>query len=223
VYTRSESGSIVRSAASYAVRTFAQLTGRETKQDGVRYLEVKPSADQPGPRFMAASDATVVRAVQRRPFGVKPGEKWILARITQGTLVAYEDLTPVFATLMSPGQGGVPRRGGDLVKDSTTPLGSYRITFKDRAATMAPMTKPRTFWAADVPFTQYFRAPFAIHGVYWHETFGEPMSAGCINVSPIDAAYLFSWTDPPVPEGWQGVAGAGAPQNGPSSVVVVRR
>jgi len=222
VYARDKGGRIVAEGSSYPVRSFVMITEEKIVQDGVTYLRVKTSESAPE-RFIAQRHATVVRARKKRPRGVRPGEKWILARLTQGTLTAYEDLTPVFVTLMSPGQGGVPRSGGDLVRDSTTPLGAYRITFKDRATMMAPLSKPRKFWADNVPFTQYFRAPFAIHGAYWHEKFGELASAGCINVSPIDAAHLFSWTDPPVPDGWQGVAGAGAPQNGPASMVVVER
>jgi lipoprotein-anchoring transpeptidase ErfK/SrfK len=126
---------------------------------------------------------------------------------------------------MSPGSGGVPVKGYDPVKMSTTPTGTYYMTFKDRAATMSP-DKPgeeRTLWIADVPYTQYFNPPFAIHAAYWHERFGEPTSAGCVNVSPLDAEALFHWSDPKVPEGWQGATGAGAPINGPTTAVVVSR
>jgi lipoprotein-anchoring transpeptidase ErfK/SrfK len=134
-------------------------------------------------------------------------------------------MKPVFATLMSPGSGGVPVKGYDPVKMSTTPTGTYYVTFKDRAATMSP-DKPgeeRTLWIADVPHTQYFNPPFAIHAAYWHERFGEPTSAGCVNVSPLDAEALFEWSDPKVPEGWQGATGSGAPMNGPTTAVVVSR
>jgi lipoprotein-anchoring transpeptidase ErfK/SrfK len=157
--------------------------------------------------------------------GVGSSRKWVIVRISRGTLVAYEGLEPVYATLVSPGKGGVPSPGVDPVAAGTTPLGVYHVTFKDRAATMSPDTDPahRTFWIADVPHTQYFNPPFALHAAYWHERFGEPTSAGCINLSPIDADELFSWSDPPVPDGWEGATGAGAPENGPTTAVVVRR
>ena len=96
---------------------------------------------------------------------------------------------------------------------STNRLGSVWLgfvslfppTFKDRAATMSPETgENRSFWIADVPWTQYFSSPFALHAAFWHERFGEPTSAGCINVSPIDAEALFQWSDPQVPDEWQG-------------------
>lgn len=210
---RLQGDALVATGESWPVRTFVALTGDERQHDGETYLEVT------GGLYIAASDATVIRDYGKRPFGVREGEKWIIVSIREGTLIAYDDLTPVYATLMSPGQGGVPRRGGDLVKDSTTPLGTYRLTFKDRAATMSPeFGEDRKFWIADVPFTQYFSPPFALHGAYWHEKFGELMSGGCVNVSPIDAHWLFGWTDPQVPEGWQGTV----PSKGDNTAIVVR-
>jgi hypothetical protein len=156
---------------------------------------------------------------------VKPEQKWIVVRLGQGTLVAYEGLQPVFTTLMSPGRGGVPVAGRDPVEASTTPLGVFYVTFKSRAATMThdKPGEPRTHWIADVPFTQYFNPPFALHAAYWHDRFGEETSAGCINVSPSDAETLFNWSDPQVPAEWQGATGAGAPENGATTAIVVRR
>lgn len=61
------------------------------------------------------------------------------------------------------------------------------------------------FELRDVPWIQYFSAGFALHGAYWHDVFGIPRSHGCINLAPIDAKLVFSWTDPPVPEGWHGI------------------
>ncbi len=156
--------------------------------------------------------------------GVKEGQKWFSIRLTQGTLVAYDGLEPVYATLVSPGAGGVPQAGQDLVKMSTTPTGTFYVTFKDKAATMSPESgKNRKFWIADVPHTMYFHPPFALHAAYWHERFGDYTSAGCVNLSPLDAEKLFGWADPQVPPGWQGASGAGASDNGPTTAVVIRR
>lgn len=216
-----------RTAEAWAARSFVRLTGTSEEQGGATWLETSDEdvGGSGANKWIAESDATIVRREAKLPFGVKPAQKWIVVRITQGTLVAYEGEEPVYATLVSPGAGGVPVPGQDPVKASTTPLGSYSITFKDRAATMSPDKDPanRTFWIADVPHTQYFAAPFALHAAYWHERFGEPTSAGCINLSPIDAQALFAWSDPVVPEGWSGATGAGAPENGGTTAVIVRR
>ncbi len=214
--------------AAWPARSFAELTGGHVDQGGERWLETTERDALGNAVFVRASDATVVEAARALPTGVKPGQKWIHVSIGAGTLVAYEDLVPVFATLISPGRGGVPSPGGDAVRDSTTPLGAYAITFKDRAASMSPDSPggPRTQSIADVPHVQYFKAPFALHGAVWHERFGEPASAGCINASPLDADALFAWTDPPVPDEWQGATGAGAPSVSgpqPTTVIVVTR
>jgi hypothetical protein len=219
-----QGGALESAGESFPVRSWVGLTGREQKVGDRTFLETKRTRSDGGSLWLLASDATVVANEPARPFGVQPGQKWVVVRLTQGTLVAYDDLTPVFSTLVSPGAGGVPVSGRDAVKDSTTPLGTYLLTFKDRAATMSPdKGEERTFWIQDVPHTQYFNPPFALHGAFWHERFGEYVSAGCVNLSPLDAEKLFAWTDPQVPVDWQGAAGAGAKENGLATAVVIRR
>ncbi|HVY48395.1 MAG TPA: L,D-transpeptidase, partial [Minicystis sp.] len=218
-------GAANKTGAEWPARAFAELTGRSETLDGERYLETRERTDAGEPVWVSTRDATVVEPADKLPFVVKADERWIVVSLSQGTLVAYDGLRPVYATLVSPGKGGIPVKGRDPVQAGTTPLGAYRITFKDRAATMSPDKKgdPRTLVIADVPFTQYFAPPFALHAAYWHERFGEPTSAGCVNLSPIDAEALFAFTEPAVPEGWAGATGAGAPENGRASWVVIRR
>jgi lipoprotein-anchoring transpeptidase ErfK/SrfK len=40
-------------------------------------------------------------------------------------------------------------------------------------------------------------AGFSIHGAYWHNNFGHPMSHGCVNMKTTDAKKLFEWVDDP--------------------------
>jgi lipoprotein-anchoring transpeptidase ErfK/SrfK len=61
------------------------------------------------------------------------------------------------------------------------------------------------FELRDVPWIQYFAAGYALHGAYWHDVFGTPRSHGCVNLAPIDARYVFFWTDPQLPSGWHGM------------------
>lgn len=224
-YVLTDEGTMAPTDGVFPRQTFVSLTERREIVAGRAYLATTALGPGGATLFIAEDDATVVRAASKRPAGVAPGQKWVLVSITAGTLVAYRDLEPSYATLISPGAGGVPIPGRNPVKDSTTPTGTYYVTFKDRAATMSPEKgKGRSFWIADVPHTLYFNPPFALHAAYWHERFGEPTSAGCINLSPHDAEVIFDWADPPVPEGWQGVTGAGATKhNGPTTAVVVRR
>ena len=208
---------------TWAVRTFVGLTGKSVSLGKKTFLETHEMKDGAN-LFIDAADATVAEAETKLASGVEEGQKWFMIRLSKGTLVAYEGMTPTYATLISPGKGGIPTKGNDPVEHSTTPLGSYSITFKDRYATMSPETgKNRSFWIQDVPHTMYFDAPFAMHAAFWHERFGEYVSAGCVNLSPLDAERLFEWTDPPLPKDWQGVTGPGASDNGPTTIVVIRR
>jgi lipoprotein-anchoring transpeptidase ErfK/SrfK len=224
-YRRLPSGILEKTASTWPVRGFVRLTGASVLHRKIRYLETAEKDTDQQPLYIAERDATVAAQLEKLPRGVAPDQKSIVISITQGTLVAYEGIKPVYATLMSPGKGGVPVPGQDPVEASTTPLGTYYVTFKNRATTMSPDKdgEGRTLWISDVPHTQFFNPPFALHAAYWHERFGEPTSAGCINVSPIDADALFQWSDPQVPSDWQGATGAGAPENGATTAIVVRR
>src|SRR6185437_6131159 len=98
-FRRAPSGAIEHASGAWAVRTFARLGGPVVEQGGKRLLETLEREDDGAVLYVREKDATVVTAVTALPTGVKPGGKWMLVSITQGTLVAYESLTPVFATL----------------------------------------------------------------------------------------------------------------------------
>ena len=56
----------------------------------------------------------------------------------------------------------------------------------------------------NVPYTMFFYNNdvskidgYSIHGAYWHDNFGHPMSHGCINTKIADAKLLYEWTNPP--------------------------
>lgn len=146
----------------------------------------------------------------------KPNDKWIHFSIQRGTLVTYEGHSAVFATLASPGSGELNARGAPRL----TPTGTFRINFKHLTDDMSSEDgEHRSEWKADVPFAMYFNQPYGIHVSYWHEQFGEPKSGGCINVSPLDGARLFDWTEPTLPRGWYGVGSSA--ELGLGTVVVV--
>lgn len=64
--------------------------------------------------------------------------------------------------------------------------------------------QPGFYEVEDVPYTQFFHKDFAFHGAYWHNSFGRPMSHGCINMATKDqnkrwpqaaedAGWLYDW------------------------------
>jgi hypothetical protein len=215
-YRRDESGAAVATGTTIAPKTFVAVRDNPVTIGKRTYFEVTAS---PG-TFVVLGDVTVSRARGELPRGVQPGSKWIEAKILPGTLTAYEGMTPVYATLFSPGKGGAPVPGYDPYIYSMTRTGVFPIEWKDRVATMSPdKGAPTMLWFSDVPHIQYLRAPLAMHVSFWHEDFGNLKSAECVNVSPLDGDWLFDWTDPKPPEGWAGIRPGGG--NGPSTPVVI--
>ena len=48
-----------------------------------------------------------------------------------------------------------------------------------------------------VPWCSFFTGQgHALHGTYWHNNFGVPMSHGCVNMRNEDALKLFRWSRP---------------------------
>jgi lipoprotein-anchoring transpeptidase ErfK/SrfK len=126
--------------------------------------------------------------------------RWIDVSILHQSLVAYEGKKPVYVTLVSTGADGL----GDPKKTHSTIQGVFLIHTKHVSVTMDDDKIGDEFDFRDVPFVQYFTEGFALHGAYWHDEFGTPRSHGCVNLAPVDAAWLFNWTDPDVPAAWHG-------------------
>ena len=104
--------------------------------------------------------------------------KWIDINLSSQTLSAYENDTLVNSYLISSGRPG-----------NETVTGTYYVYVKHRYADMAGPG----YYLADVPYVMYFYLGYGIHGTYWHDNFGTPMSAGCINMETGAAAWLYDW------------------------------
>ncbi len=205
---RQQGEGLVPSGAQLAVGQAQALSGEERKFEGDRYVATRSG------RWLRRDHVRIAK-LTKPPSAVAGRRTWIYLSSRENTLVAYRGVTPVYATAHSPGRGGV-HRGKGSVKNYTTPLGAFPINWKERWGSMSPDPgAPTSFWISDVMWTQYFKQPYALHGAYWHESFGEKMSAGCPNLSPLDARWLFDFTQPTLPPGWQGVAPALDSAHGP--------
>jgi hypothetical protein len=175
-------------------REAVPLTGREVIVSGIHYLET------------ATHDwIRDERLVRIERFKNKPGwatgkRSWIHVSILQQSLVMYEGDKPVYATLVSTGVDGL----GDPLETHSTIRGQFLIHTKHVSMTMDSDAEGDEFDLRDVPYVQYFQEGFALHAAFWHDSFGQPYSHGCVNLSPLDARALFHMTDPPVPQTWHG-------------------
>jgi hypothetical protein len=125
--------------------------------------------------------------------------KWIDVSIKEQLLIAYIGTKAVYAAFVSTGLGEL----SDPAKTFATVRGAFTIKSKHVTATMTGSAQA-DYELADVPYVQYFHEGYALHGAFWHDDFGRVHSHGCINLPPIDAAWLFEWTDPAVPPDWHG-------------------
>lgn len=207
-YRRSAEGKLAATGEHFERLSWIALTGNSVTQDEETFLETRV----PG-LYVKQSDASVPTPRPTTPWGAKVGEPdtedgprgrrtWIQVGIRGGWLIAYEGTKPVFTTLISPGSGGPPHRGRPLLETASSPVGRFSINGKFATATMVA---PHDLVHSDVPWTQNFSGPYALHGAYWHDDWGHPKSGGCINVSPIDGRFLYHWTEPVMPEGWHGM------------------
>ncbi|MBN2196208.1 MAG: L,D-transpeptidase [Polyangiaceae bacterium] len=182
-------------AGEYRHREWVKITG----ESGSGAQAMRPTSDG---GWVPLNGLRVVEPRTSFPSFATGQRKWLDISIKDQTLVAYEGLKPVYVTLVSTGRGGV----GDPEKVDATVRGTFMVHAKHLSATMdGNEDKADSYALEDVPFVQYFHKGYALHGAYWHDEFGKIRSHGCINLAPIDAAWLFEWTDPAVPPGWHGV------------------
>ncbi len=169
----------------------------EAEHRGTRYVTTSDD------RLFRVEDVRIIRAATERPSGVGEGDRWIDIDLAAQTLVAYEGLVPVFATLVSTGRVRDP---DNPLRDMRTPTGLFRISSKHITHTMdGDHATDGPYAIQDVPYVMYFQLAYAIHSAFWHDSFGRTRSHGCVNLSPRDAKWLFFWAGPTLPEGWHAV------------------
>ena len=108
--------------------------------------------------------------------------RWIDINLSSQYLTAYENGVAVFSTYIS---SGLP--------DTPTVVGQFRIYLRLESQDMDGYQIGYDYYTPDVPYVMYFHGNYAIHGAYWHNNFGNPMSHGCVNTSVTDGAWLFNF------------------------------
>ncbi len=208
-YALSENPERLTPQGSVPAFTAIMLSGEPRKIAGTLYWKTRDE------RWI--KDAHVrVATPSSPPADLGATERWVDVNVTTQTLVAYVGTRPVFATLVSSGKESTVKE-----KDHRTPRGEWRIREKHVTTTMdgdGTAAGDLPYSIEDVPYVAYFHRSFALHGAFWHKNYGVRMSHGCINLAPLDAKYLFFFTDPRVPPGWHGVF---ATEGRPGSRVVV--
>jgi len=119
-------------------------------------------------------------------------QKRIEVDLTAQRLYAYEGNRQVYNFLISSG------------KWDRTPNGTFYIWTKIRSQKMSGGSKAlgTYYYLPNVPYIMFFynnnvskSMGYSLHGTYWHNNFGVPMSHGCVNMKTPEAALIFSWAE----------------------------
>ena len=206
---RGADGALVESKETFAAQSPIALTKDPPVSDssGRAYRATR----EPGV-FVAERDVVLVTPLGEPPKLAPGGRRtWVEVSTVGGYLVAYEGDEPVYATLISAGRARM-LDDKTMAPVSSTPNGTYAILSKLETTSMRP--EPKGAFAvegatsqsgtvhAEVMYTQVFHEGFALHGAYWHDDWGDRKSAGCVNLAPTDAKWLFDWSEPAVPIDW---------------------
>jgi hypothetical protein len=120
------------------------------------------------------------------PEGVDNG-RWIEVNLYDQTIAVYDQDRLVYASLVASGIEPFWTRPGLFQiyqKYDATPMrGSFEADGSD------------AYYLEDVPWTMYYDKARALHGAYWHNSFGSVRSHGCVNLSVGDAHWIYEWAN----------------------------
>lgn len=137
-----------------------------------------PDRIYPGQRLAVSGAAHHASESPAAPVSAPTAGRWIDIDLTEQRLTAYQGDTAVFSSLVSTGVAGW-----------RTAVGEFAIRTKiDSQAMSGP-----GYYLPNVPYVMYFYGAVAIHGTYWHDNFGHPMSHGCVNLPTDAAGWLYQW------------------------------
>ncbi len=106
------------------------------------------------------------------------GVRWIDVNLSEQRVYAYEGDVIVNSFIVSTGTARTP-----------TVTGKFKIWIKLKSTTMSGPG----YYLTNVPYAMYFYKGYGLHGTYWHNNFGTPMSHGCVNLTTADAGWLYNW------------------------------
>lgn len=113
------------------------------------------------------------------PAGVGENDRWIDVNLSEQKVYAYEGYNHIETFTVSTGTWQYP-----------TVTGTFNVYVMYR---YADMSGPG-YYLPNVPYVMYFYEGYGLHGTYWHNNFGTPMSHGCVNLRTEEAGWLFDFS-----------------------------
>jgi lipoprotein-anchoring transpeptidase ErfK/SrfK len=171
------SAEVLSSEAGTVLSTIAE--GQDGRVLGDTAGVARDFADQ-----LAAGDASYDLPVEVTPRSTISTVRLAEVDLSEQRLYLKENGKVVDTWLISSGRDGAVTFTGRYSIGWRTALQDMTGTSRD---TGTKYTQP------DVPWVMYFNGNQAFHGAYWHNNFGNVMSAGCVNMPPALAKQLYDW------------------------------
>ncbi|MDJ0727893.1 MAG: L,D-transpeptidase [Prochloraceae cyanobacterium] len=105
-------------------------------------------------------------------------QRWIEINLSSQRLIAWQGGKAVFAATVSTGKAATP---------------TYPGVFSIQRKLITDRMRGADYDVPNVPYTMYYYGGYAIHGAYWHNRFGTPVSHGCTNMRPKDAQFVYNF------------------------------
>lgn len=197
----------------FAYHATLRLTGRFRTVAGERFYALADG------RWVRHKDATVVLARHEMPDFAREGTRWVDVSVLANTAVLYEGEKAVYATLVSVGRD----RLGEPESTASTPRGTFDVVAKHvTRRDKNPLQDASGAALYDVPWALELSNGRVLHAALHHDRFGIEHTDGDIHLSPQDAAVVFRWATPELPEGWHSARSWDEPET-PKTLVHVRK
>jgi lipoprotein-anchoring transpeptidase ErfK/SrfK len=138
--------------------------------------ETATNTPEPTPKPKKKKQQQAQYAYPGRPSQVSEGEFWVDVDLSSQRAYAYVGDILHREFIVSTGTWLHP-----------TVTGTFKVYVKYR---YADMSGPG-YYLPDVPYVMYFYGDYGMHGTYWHNNFGVPMSHGCVNFPTVDAGWVY--------------------------------
>ncbi len=171
--------------------TIHWITDITSGPDGKAWYSLQDEADE-STYYIPTAQLRPISPDEITPISpeVSPDKKRIDVNLKTQTLVCYENDQAVLTADVSSGVFGL----------YDTPTGHFNILDKLPSRRMHGsdlFASEEENVLAGVPWCSFFtEIGHALHGTYWHDNFGLPMSHGCVNMRTEEAKWLFRWSLP---------------------------
>ncbi len=144
---------------------------------------INPDTLYAGQQLLIPSDLTDEEAeaiIYAPPEAAVGTGREIVVDLSNSRVYAYDNGILLYEAVSSNGLPATP-----------TVQGEFTVRTKVRSQTMSGPG----YWLPNVEWVLYFYQGYALHGAYWHDNWGQPMSHGCVNLPNEDAKWFYEFVE----------------------------